>query len=419
MFSLTNQIIAHYDNPIDYHKHFPAGKYETKPTKPLKNKRDLSLAYTPGVAQPCLEIKRNEEWVDLYTNKANTVAVITNGTAVLGLGNIGPSASKPVMEGKAVLFKVFGNINSVDIEVDTENIVEFVNAIKLLGKSWGGVNLEDISAPDCFLIESRLQHLMDIPVFHDDQHGTAVVVLAGLMNALYITDRDPKNTTVVICGAGAAGIACGELLIEYGIEKNNILMVDRKGVLNQNRTDYLHMWKENFRRETESDKLEEAVANADVFIGVSGADVLTSDMLLSMNKNPIVFALSNPDPEINPMTAKATRKDVLLATGRTDFPNQINNVLCFPFLFRGALDVKAYSINTAMKIAAAKSIAQLARNCIDFGEDAFIPSIFDERLLIDIPYAVAEAAILSNNTKKTNTFLKNYKQYLQNMRTDL
>lgn len=418
MFSLTNQIIAHYDNPIDYHKHFPAGKYETKPTKPLKNIRDLSLAYTPGVAQPCLEIKRNEEWVDLYTNKANTVAVITNGTAVLGLGNIGPSASKPVMEGKAVLFKVFGNINSVDIEVDTENIVEFVNAIKLLGKSWGGVNLEDISAPDCFLIESRLQHLMDIPVFHDDQHGTAVVVLAGLMNALYITDRDPKNTTVVICGAGAAGIACGELLIEYGIEKKNILMVDRKGVLNQNRTDYLHMWKENFRRETESDKLEEAVANADVFIGVSGADVLTSDMLLSMNKNPIVFALSNPYPEINPMTAKATRKDVLLATGRTDFPNQINNVLCFPFLFRGALDVKAYSINTAMKIAAAKSIARLARNCIDFGEDAFIPSIFDERLLIDIPYAVAEAAILSNNTKKTNTFLKNYKQYLRAMRTD-
>ena len=209
MFSLTNQIIAHYDNPIDYHKHFPAGKYETKPTKPLKNKHDLSLAYSPGVAQPCLEIKRNEEWVDLYTNKANTVAVITNGTAVLGLGNIGPSASKPVMEGKAVLFKVFGNINSVDIEVDTENIAEFVNAIKLLGKSWGGVNLEDISAPDCFLIESRLQHLMDIPVFHDDQHGTSVVVLAGLMNALYITDRDPKNTTVVICGAGAAGIACG------------------------------------------------------------------------------------------------------------------------------------------------------------------------------------------------------------------
>lgn len=419
MFSLTNHIIAHYDNPIDYHKHFPAGKYETKPTKPLKNIRDLSLAYTPGVAQPCLEIKRNEAWVDLYTNKANTVAVITNGTAVLGLGNIGPSASKPVMEGKAVLFKVFGNINSVDIEVDTENIVEFVNAIKLLGKSWGGVNLEDISAPDCFLIESRLQHLMDIPVFHDDQHGTSVVVLAGLMNALYITDRDPKNTTVVICGAGAAGIACGELLIEYGIEKNNILMVDRKGVLNQNRTDYLHMWKENFRRETESDTLEEAVANADVFIGVSGADVLTSDMLLSMNKNPIVFALSNPDPEINPMIAKATRKDVLLATGRTDFPNQINNVLCFPFLFRGVLDVKAYSINTAMKIAAAKSIAQLARNSPDFGEEAFIPSIFDERLLIEVPYVVAEAAILSNNTKKTCNFLKNYKQYLQTMRTNL
>ena len=419
MLSLTNQTRACYDNSIDYHKHFPAGKYEIKPTKPLKNKHDLSLAYTPGVAQPCLEIKRNEEWVDLYTNKANTVAVITNGTAVLGLGNIGPSASKPVMEGKAVLFKVFGNINSVDIEVDTDSIVAFVDAIKLLGKSWGGINLEDICAPDCFLIESRLQHYMDIPVFHDDQHGTSIVVLAGLINALYITDRDVKTTTVVICGAGAAGVACGELLIEYGIEKNNILMVDRKGVLNQNRTDYLHMWKENFRRETEIDSLEEAVANADVFIGVSGADVLTSEMLRSMNKDPIVFALSNPDPEINPMIAKATREDVLLATGRTDFPNQINNVLCFPFLFRGALDVKAYSINTAMKLAAAKSIAQLARNRPNFGEEAFIPSIFDERLLIEVPYAIAEAAILSNNTRRTCSFLKNYKQHLQTMRTDL
>ncbi len=406
------RITASVDNPLNYHARPPRGKYEIRPTKPLKTKEDLSLAYSPGVAQPCWEIKRNEMYVDRYTNKANTVAVVTNGTAVLGLGNIGASASKPVMEGKAVLFKEFGNIDSVDIEVDTENIVEFVNCVKFLGKSWGGINLEDIRAPDCFLIESRLQHFMDIPVFHDDQHGTATVVLAGLMNAFYLTNRNMRTTKVVICGAGAAGIACGELLLEYGISKDNLIMVDNGGVINHNRKDYINGWKDKFRQVTDKNTLEEAMNGADVFIGVSGSEVLNPGMLRSMNDHPIVFALSNPTPEINPKKAKATRDDIIFATGRSDYPNQINNVLCFPFIFRGALDVKARTVNTAMKIAAAKAIARLGRNCIEFGQEAFVPDIFDDRLLPEVSYAVAEAAILSNNTTNTIEFLRDYKNDL-------
>ena len=406
------RISASVDNPLSYHGRAPRGKYEIRPTKPLKTKEDLSLAYSPGVAQPCWEIKRNEMYVDKYTNKANMVAVVTNGTAVLGLGNIGASASKPVMEGKVVLFKEFGKIDSVDIEVDTENIVEFVNCVKFLGKSWGGINLEDIRAPDCFLIESRLQHFMDIPVFHDDQHGTAIVVLAGLMNAFYLTNRNIRTTKVVICGAGAAGIACGELLLEYGISKENMIMVDKNGVINHNRKDYINGWKDKFRQVTDKNTLEEAMDGADVFVGVSGSDILNPGMIRSMNDNPVVFALSNPTPEINPKKAKATRDDILLATGRSDYPNQINNVLCFPFIFRGALDVKARTVNTAMKIAAAKTIARLGRNCIEFGEDAFVPDIFDDRLLPEVSYAVAEAAILSNNTTNTIEFLREYKNHL-------
>ena len=412
MRTLGIRIIASVDNPLNYHAKPPSGKYEIKPTKPLKTKKDLSLAYSPGVAQPCWEIKRNEMYVDKYTNKANTVAVVTNGTAVLGLGNIGASASKPVMEGKAVLFKEFGKIDSVDIEVDTENIVEFVNSVKFLGKSWGGINLEDIRAPDCFVIESRLQHCMDIPVFHDDQHGTAIVVLAGLINAFYLTNRNIRTTKVVICGAGAAGIACGELLLKYGISKANLMMVDKGGVINHNRKDYINGWKEKFRQVTDKNTLEEAMNGADVFIGVSGSEVLNPGMLRSMNDRPIVFALSNPTPEINPKKAKATRDDIVFATGRSDYPNQINNLLCFPFIFRGALDVKARTVNTAMKIAAARTIARLGRNCIEFGEDAFVPDIFDDRLLPEVSYAVAEAAIISNNTVETLQFLRDYKHRL-------
>lgn len=406
------RITASVDNPLNYHGRAPRGKYEIKPTKPLKTKEDLSLAYSPGVVQPSLEIKRNENYVDNYTNKANSVAVITNGTAVLGLGNMGVSASKPVMEGKVVLFKEFGYINSVDLEVDTESVSDFVNAVSLLGKTWGGINLEGICAPDCFLIESRLQHLLDIPVFHDDQHGTAIVVLAGLMNAFYLTNRNMRTTKVVICGAGAAGIACGELLLEYGISKENLIMVDRSGVINQNRKDYINGWKDKFRQVTDKNTLEEAMDGADVFVGVSCSEVLNPGMLRSMNDHPIVFALSNPTLEINPKKAKVTRADILLATGRSDYPNQINNVLCFPFIFRGALDVKARTVNTAMKIAAAKTIARLGRNCIEFGEDAFVPDIFDDRLLPEVSYAVAEAAILSNNTVETFSFLRDYKNQL-------
>ena len=408
------RITAAVDNPLNYHGRAPRGKYEIKPTKPLKTQDDLSLAYYPGVVQPCWEIKRNEMYVDKYTNKANMVAVVTNGTSVSGLGNIGASASKPVMEGKAVLFKEFGNIDSVDIEVDTENIVEFVNCVKFLGKSWGGINLEHIRAPDCFLIESRLQHFMDIPVFHDDQHGTAIVVLAGLMNALYLTNRNMRTTKVVICGAGAAGIACGELLLEYGISKENLIMVDSGGVINQNRKDYINGWKDNFRQVTDKNTLEDAMDGADVFVGVSSYSegypgTLNPGMIRSMNDNPIVFALSN---EINPKKAQITRDDILLATNSSDYPNQIDNVLCFPFIFRGALDVKARTVNTAMKIAAAKTIARLGRNCIDFGEEAFVPDIFDNRLLPEVAYAVAEAAILSNNTTNTIEFLRDYKARL-------
>lgn len=409
MISSTCRVIASVNDPLNYHERSPSGKYEIRPTKPLKTKQDLSLAYSPGVAEACLEIKRVERYVDRYTNKANTVAVVTNGTAVLGLGNIGPSASKPVMEGKAILFKRFSDINAVDIEVDTESVQYFVNSISLLGKTWGGINLEDISAPDCFLIESRLQHLMDIPVFHDDQHGTAITVLAGLINTFYLTNRYIQNTKVVICGAGAAGIACGELLLEYGISKENILMVDRGGVINQNRQDYINGWKDKFRQVTTKNTLEEAIDGSDVFIGVSGANVLTADMLLSMNQNPIVFALSNPEPEIDPKLANNVRPDILLATGRSDYPNQINNVLCFPFIFRGALDVKARSVNTPMKIAAAKAIARVGRNSTEFGKDAFVADIFDAQLLPEVSYVVAEAAIVSNNTHNDYGFLKDYK----------
>lgn len=412
---LSMSISKNPENALNYHRSFPPGKYEIRPTKPLKNYDDLSLAYSPGVAKPCLEIKKDEYNVNIYTNKANTVGIITNGTAVLGLGNIGASASKPVMEGKAVLFKQFSNINGIDIEVDTEDVDKFINSVRFLGKTWGGINLEDIRAPDCFIIESQLQNLMDIPVFHDDQHGTAIVVLAGIINALYLSEKHKQNIKIVICGAGAAGIASAQLLLEYGINKNNIYMVDRQGVVNKNRTNNYNKWKQEFANPTDENTLEEVIKNADVFIGVSGPNILSADMLLSMNKNPIVFALSNPEPEIDPKLAKDIRKDILLATGRSDHSNQINNVLCFPFIFRGTLDVKANSINTPMKIAAAKAIAKLGRDSKDFGPNSFIPSIFDERLLFQVSYDVAEAAILSNNTAETCVFLNEYKDRLMHM----
>lgn len=408
-------ISKNQENALNYHRSFPPGKYEIRPTKSLKNYEDLSLAYSPGVAHPCLEIQKNEYNADIYTNKANTVGIITNGTAVLGLGNIGASASKPVMEGKAVLFKRFSNINGIDIEVDTEDVDEFINSVRFLGKTWGGINLEDIRAPDCFIIESQLQNLMDIPVFHDDQHGTAIVVLAGLINALYISEKHKQNIKIVICGAGAAGIATAKLLLEYGIKKTNIYMVDRQGVINQNRTGDLNKWKQEFANVTNDNTLEEVIKNADVFIGVSGPNILSDEMLLSMNKNPIVFALSNPEPEIDPKLAKDIRKDIILATGRSDYVNQINNVLCFPFIFRGAIDVKAKSINTPMKIAAAKAIAKLGRDSDEFGPDFFIPSIFYQRLLLQVSYDVAETAIMTNNTNNTYDFLNEYKARLINM----
>ena len=393
------------EEALAFHLEPTPGKFEITATVPMTTQRDLSLAYSPGVAVPCESIAANPELAYDYTNKGNLVAVISNGTAVLGLGNLGALASKPVMEGKAVLFKRFADVNSIDIELDTEDPEAFINAVKLMGPTFGGINLEDIKAPECFIIEQRLKEEMDIPVFHDDQHGTAVICAAGLLNALFISGKKIEDVRIVLNGAGAAGIACLELLKAMGAQHNNCIMCDTKGVIYQGRTEGMNQWKSAHAASTELRSLEEAMKDADVFLGVSVKGAVTPAMVASMADNPVIFAMANPDPEITPEEAHEVRPDAIVATGRSDYPNQVNNVLGFPYLFRGALDIHARAINDEMKIACAHALANLAREDVpdevalaygknlSFGRDYIIPTPFDPRLIHRIPPAVARAGM--------------------------
>ena len=391
---------------LHYHEFPIPGKLAIRSTKPCETAHDLSLAYSPGVAQPCLEIAENPADVYRYTAKGNLVAVISNGTAVLGLGNIGPEASKPVMEGKAVLFKTFADIDVFDIEVDCTSVEHFVETVAALAPTFGGINLEDIRAPECFDIEAQLIERLDIPVFHDDQHGTAIIASAALLNAIELTERDITDTQVVISGAGAAAISCARLLTSLGVQKQHLAMVDSRGVIYSGRTEGMNRFKEEFAVDTHCRTLEEVLEESDVFFGLSAAGILTPEMLQCMNDNPIVFAMANPDPEIEYDVALAARPDVIMATGRSDFPNQVNNVLGFPFIFRGALDVRAKGINEEMKLAAVRALAALAKEPMPdsvraaygnasfaFGREYLIPKPFDPRVLYTVAPAVAEAAV--------------------------
>ncbi|MDG6774385.1 malic enzyme-like NAD(P)-binding protein [Thiomicrorhabdus sp. ZW0627] len=392
---------------LHYHELPKPGKLETALTKPCETQRDLSLAYSPGVAEPVREIQKNPDDVYRYTGKGNLVAVITNGTAVLGLGDTGALASKPVMEGKGMLFKRFANIDVFDIEVDCSDTDELVQTIANIAPTFGGINLEDIAAPQCFEVEQALKEKVNIPVFHDDQHGTAIVSAAGLLNALKLQDKKLHNAKIVCVGAGAAGLTCMHLLIELGAEPENILLVDRNGVVTTDRDD-LNIYKQPFARDTDKVTLADAMKDADVFFGVSDKDILTAEMLMSMAEKPIVFAMANPDPEINPNLAMHTRKDLIMATGRSDYPNQVNNVLGFPYIFRGALDVRATEINMPMKIAAVHALQKLAQThvpkevikayglkSLEFGPEYIIPKPNDPRLFNVVSNAVSEAAVKS------------------------
>ncbi len=393
------------EEALAFHLEPTPGKFEISATVPMTTQRDLSLAYSPGVAVPCEAIAANPETAYDYTNKGNLVAVISNGTAVLGLGNLGALGSKPVMEGKAVLFKRFADVNSIDIELDTEDTEAFINAVKLMGPTFGGINLEDIKAPECFIIEQRLKEEMDIPVFHDDQHGTAVICAAGLLNALHISGKKIEDVRIVLNGAGAAGIACIELLKAMGARHENCIVCDTKGVIYQGRTEGMNQWKSAHAITTDLRTLDEAMDGADVFLGVSVKGAVTPDMVAKMADNPVIFAMANPDPEITPEEAHAVRVDAIVATGRSDYPNQVNNVLGFPYLFRGALDIHARAINDEMKIACAHALAELAREDVPdevamaygrnltFGRDYIIPTPFDPRLIHVIPPAVAKAGM--------------------------
>ena len=411
-----------------FHSQGRPGKLEVIATKPMATQRDLSLAYSPGVAVPVLAIAADESLAYDYTTKGNFVAVITNGTAILGLGNRGALASKPVMEGKVVLFKRFADIDAIDLEVSTEDPDEFINSIKFLGKSWGGINLEDIRAPECFVIEQRLRELLDIPVFHDDQHGTAIIAAAGLINALHLTGRDIKTTKLVCNGAGAAGIACLELLKAIGFTPDNVILCDTKGVIYQGRTDGMNQWKSAHAAKTPARTLAEALAGADAFFGLSVKGAVTKDMIRSMADKPIIFAMANPDPEITPEEVAEVRQDAIMATGRSDYPNQINNVLGFPYIFRGALDVRATAINMEMKIAAANALAALAREDVPdevavaygarpkYGSEYIIPVPFDPRLIATIPPAVAKAAMETGVARKPIPDMDAYRAQLASRR---
>ena len=402
------------------------GKVEVVATKPLTTARDLSLAYSPGVAAPCLAIQNDPDTAYDYTARGNLVAVISNGTAVLGLGNLGALASKPVMEGKAVLFKRFADIDGIDLEVDTTDVDEFVACVRLLGPTFGGINLEDIKAPECFIIEQRLRELMSIPVFHDDQHGTAIIAAAGLINALDLTGRTLDRTRLVINGAGAAGIACCELIKAMGMPHGNVTLCDTQGVIWQGRTTGMNQWKSAHAVPTDARTLADAVRGADVVMGLSAKGAFSDAMIASMAPNPIIFAMANPDPEITPEEARAIRPDAIVATGRSDYPNQVNNVLGFPYIFRGALDVRASTINEAMKIAAARAIAALAREEVPdevtaayrgrrlrYGPDYLIPTPFDPRLISAVPVAVAKAAMESGVAGRPIASFERYRQELR------
>ncbi|MBK1870971.1 NADP-dependent malic enzyme [Taklimakanibacter albus] len=404
-----------------FHQRGKPGKLEINPTKPMATQRDLSLAYSPGVAVPVRKIAEDPDTAYDYTAKGNFVAVITNGTAILGLGDLGALAAKPVMEGKAVLFKRFADVDSIDLEVDTKDVDEFIGAVRYLGPTFGGINLEDIKAPECFIIEQRLRELMDIPVFHDDQHGTAIISAAALINALAITKRDIKKFKLVCNGAGAAAIACIELIKSMGVPPQNVILADSKGVVYKGRTEGMNQWKSAHAIETKARTLAEAMEGADVFFGLSAAGALTPAMVKSMAKNPIIFAMANPDPEITPEEVSKVRDDAIMATGRSDYPNQVNNVLGFPYIFRGALDVRARTINDQMKIAAAEALAALAREEVpdevaaayhgsrmQFGPGYLIPVPFDPRLISRIPVAVARAAMESGVARKAIADLDAY-----------
>jgi malate dehydrogenase (oxaloacetate-decarboxylating)(NADP+) len=410
---------------LEFHARGRPGKVEIIATKPMATQRDLALAYSPGVAVPVRAIAENPGCAYDYTAKGNLVAVISNGTAILGLGNLGALASKPVMEGKAVLFKRFADVDAIDIEVKTEDAQRFIDCVELLEPSFGGINLEDIAAPDCFIIEQTLRERMNIPVFHDDQHGTAIITAAGLVNACHLTGRDLHDIQVVVNGAGAAAIACTELIKAMGVRHDHVLMCDRKGVISKDRDD-LDQWKSAHAVNTDKRTLAEAMEGADVFLGLSAANVLTPEMVKSMAKEPIIFAMANPDPEIWPPLAMEARPDAIIATGRSDFPNQVNNVLGFPFIFRGALDVRATAINDDMKIAAAEAIAELAREPVpeevaaayggrsqSFGRDYIIPAPFDPRLMETVSAAVAEAAVQSGVAQKPIANMEAYRQELR------
>jgi len=408
-----------------FHSQGKPGKLEITPTKPMATQRDLSLAYSPGVAVPVRAIAENPDSVYDYTSKGNFVAVISNGTAILGLGDLGALASKPVMEGKAVLFKRFADVDSIDLEIDTRDVDEVIGAIRYLGPSFGGINLEDIKAPDCFIVESRLRELMNIPVFHDDQHGTAIISTAGLINALYLTGRDIKDIKIVVNGAGAAGIACLELVKAMGVRHDNAILCDTKGVIYQGRKDGMNQWKSAHAAATDARSLEDAMVGADVFFGLSAKGALNAKMVASMADRPIIFAMANPDPEMTPEEVAAIRTDAIVATGRSDYPNQVNNVLGFPYIFRGALDVRATSINEQMKIACAEALAKLAREDVPdevaaayhgerprFGPNYIIPVPFDPRLIREIPPAVAKAAMDSGVARAPIVDMEAYKNRL-------
>jgi len=409
-----------------FHSYGRPGKIEIIASKPMATQRDLSLAYSPGVAVPVRAIAEDPATAYDYTAKGNLVAVISNGTAILGMGNLGALASKPVMEGKAVLFKRFADVDSIDLELDTEDPEAFINAVALLEPSFGGINLEDIKAPECFIIEQALKERMNIPVMHDDQHGTAIITAAGLINACYLTNRSMKDVKVVVNGAGAAAIACTELIKAMGVPHDNVLMCDRQGVIYQGREEGMDQWKSAHAAKTDRRTLTEALDGADIFLGLSAADALKPDMVMKMAPQPIIFAMANPDPEITPPAAKAARPDAIVATGRSDYPNQVNNVLGFPFIFRGALDVRATAINEEMKIAAAEALAELARQQVpeevalaygglahSFGPDYIIPAPFDPRLMEIVPAAVAQAAMDSGVARKPILDMAAYRQSLR------
>lgn len=412
------------EDALIYHSRGRHGKVEVIPTKPYNTQFDLSLAYTPGVAYPCLEIEKTPEDVYNYTAKGNLVAVISNGTAVLGLGDIGAMAGKPVMEGKGLLFKVFADVDVFDIEVNEKDPEKLIQICAAIAPTFGGINLEDIKAPECFEVETRLKAMLDIPVFHDDQHGTAIISGAGLINALEITGKKIGEIKLVVCGAGAAAISCSKLYLSLGVKKENIVMVDSKGVINRKRKD-LNKYKQEFITDRDIDTLAQAVKGADLFLGLSAANMMTKEMLASMAKNPIVFAMANPNPEISFEDAMATRNDLIFATGRSDYPNQINNVLGFPFIFRGALDVRASTINEEMKLAASKALASLAKEPVPysvckaynvdkliFGKEYIIPKPLDLRLISCVAPAVAKAAMESGVAKYP---IKDWDAYNKNL----